>query len=159
MQILSAEKMRAWDEFTILHEPVRSIDLMERAAEKCVTWLLENGYEKRSFTIFCGKGNNGGDGMAIARMLSQKECPVLVYILEFGHLGTDDFQENLARLTDAELVIEEPGQSAGGPLFFLAYQGMNDRPLQAGLAALYTRAAPELTFVAPHCLPGTAAPA
>jgi len=63
-----------------------------------LTWLEKNGYLDRSFSIYCSKGNNGGDGLALARMLSALACPVTVYILEFGHIGTEDFQVNLARL-------------------------------------------------------------
>jgi len=98
MEILSAEQIRAWDEYTMQHEPIASIDLMERAAASCHTWLEKNGYIGRHFAIYCGKGNNGGDGLALARMLSEAECSVTVYILEFGFKGTDDFQINLARL-------------------------------------------------------------
>ncbi|HMI60011.1 MAG TPA: NAD(P)H-hydrate epimerase, partial [Puia sp.] len=98
MEIFSAEQIRAWDAYTISHEPISSIDLMERAASTCLNWLEKNGYLSRSFSIFCSKGNNGGDGLALARMLSGLDCPVTVYILEFGHIGTEDFQVNLARL-------------------------------------------------------------
>ena len=98
MKILSAEQIREWDQYTIRHEPISSIELMERAAGECVGWFEENDLLTNGFTIFCGKGNNGGDGLAIARMLSQKDCLVSVYILEFGHLGTSDFQINLERL-------------------------------------------------------------
>lgn len=98
MEILSAGQIRAWDEYTKEHEPISSIDLMERAAASCLGWLETNGYLGRAFSIYCGKGNNGGDGLALARMLSLQDCPVTVHILEFGHLGTDDFQANLARL-------------------------------------------------------------
>lgn len=105
MEILSAEQIRAWDEYTIANEPISSIDLMERAALKCVDWLQNNGYEYASFTIFCGKGNNGGDGLAIARILSEKKCFVKVYILESGHEGTEDFQINFARLHQTSVQI------------------------------------------------------
>ena len=98
MKILSAEEIRSWDQYTILHEPIASIDLMERAATKCTDWLIEQFPGAPSFGIFCGKGNNGGDGLAIARMLMEKKFSVTIYILEFGHKGTDDFQTNLARL-------------------------------------------------------------
>lgn len=98
MKILNAEQIRAWDQYTIEHEPTASIDLMERAAAKCFEWLEENSWFVHSFSIFCGKGNNGGDGLAIARMLAVQGCTVAVNILEFGHRGTDDFQANLARL-------------------------------------------------------------
>ncbi len=98
MKILNAEQIRAWDQYTIEHEPITSLDLMERAATKCVEWLEENNWFVHSFIIFCGKGNNGGDGLAIARMLAGRGCTVSVNILEFGHKGTDDFQSNLAKL-------------------------------------------------------------
>jgi ADP-dependent NAD(P)H-hydrate dehydratase / NAD(P)H-hydrate epimerase len=98
MEILSAEQIRAWDAYTMQHEPIASIDLMERAAASCYSWLESQNYIGRSFSIYCGKGNNGGDGLALARMLSDADCSVTVYILEFGFLGTDDFQINLARL-------------------------------------------------------------
>jgi ADP-dependent NAD(P)H-hydrate dehydratase / NAD(P)H-hydrate epimerase len=98
MKVLSAEDIRLWDQYTIDHEPISSINLMERAAGKCVEWLLQQYPDAASFGIFCGKGNNGGDGLAIARMLMLNNFPVTIYILEFGHKGTDDFQINLARL-------------------------------------------------------------
>ena len=98
MKILKADQIRSWDQYTMEHEPVASIDLMERAAAKCFEWLDDNGWFVHSFAIFCGKGNNGGDGLAIARMLADRSSKVSVYILEFGHKGTEDFQTNLARL-------------------------------------------------------------
>jgi NAD(P)H-hydrate epimerase len=98
MKILSAEEIRLWDQYTFQHEPIASIDLMERAAGKCIEWLEQNEPTNSCYNIFCGKGNNGGDGLAIARMLAVKNYTVAVYILEFGHKGTDDFQKNLARL-------------------------------------------------------------
>ena len=98
MKILKADQIRSWDQYTIGHEPIASIDLMERAATKCFDWLDDNGWFVHSFAVFCGKGNNGGDGLAIARMLANRGCKVSVYILEFGHKGTEDFQTNLAKL-------------------------------------------------------------
>ncbi len=105
MQILVAEQVRAWDEFTIQHEPVTSVDLMERAASAFYNWLLLHGYRGRSFTVFCGKGNNGGDGLVIARLLALSGHIVTVNILEFGHKGTGDFQVNLARLHETSVTI------------------------------------------------------
>ncbi len=98
MKIFTAEQVRAWDQFTITHEPISSIELMERAATACTDWLLRQYPEQASYTIYCGKGNNGGDGLAIARLLLEKGLTVTIYILEFGYRGTDDFQQNLSRL-------------------------------------------------------------
>jgi ADP-dependent NAD(P)H-hydrate dehydratase / NAD(P)H-hydrate epimerase len=98
VKIFTSEQIRAWDAYTIKHEPIASIDLMERAAGKCTDWLLLNIPDKYHFKIFCGKGNNGGDGLVIARLLHQNKKTVDVYVLEFGKPGTDDFQTNLQRL-------------------------------------------------------------
>lgn len=98
MKVLTAEEIRQWDQFTIANEPVSSLDLMERAAAKCAEWILENFRVLDTVCIFCGKGNNGGDGLVIARLLAEQNITVFVNILEFGHKGTDDFQANLARL-------------------------------------------------------------
>ncbi len=112
MKIFSAPQIKKWDAFTIANEPIASIDLMERTAKKCQRWLLENNYKEKHFHIFCGKGNNGGDGLAIARLLMQDHCNVTVYILESGNEGTVDFQTNLERLHQCSSdihFIQSPG--------------------------------------------------
>ena len=98
MQLLTAPQIHQWDAYTIEHEPVTSIDLMERAAQRCTDFIIEQNFPAAGIKIFCGKGNNGGDGLAIARQLIEAGYGPLVYILEFGAKGTDDFQENLHRL-------------------------------------------------------------
>lgn len=105
MELYTAEQIRRWDQFTIENEPVASIDLMERAASRCVEWLVQHGLHKKGFLIFCGKGNNGGDGLAIARLLIQRGTPVEVHILEFGKKGSPDFQANLLRLHELPVDI------------------------------------------------------
>jgi ADP-dependent NAD(P)H-hydrate dehydratase / NAD(P)H-hydrate epimerase len=98
MKVLSSNEIRLWDQFTIENEPIASIDLMERAAKACVHWIEEYCPPGNRFVVFCGKGNNGGDGLAIARILAARQYQVNVFILEFGHKGTSDFQTNLAGL-------------------------------------------------------------
>ena len=105
MKIFSAAQIKKWDSFTIQNEPIPSIDLMERAATACYRWLIENISSEKHFRIFCGKGNNGGDGLAIARLLIRNNFAVTVYILEFGKIGSDDFQTNLARLHECSTDI------------------------------------------------------
>ncbi|MFN5334660.1 MAG: NAD(P)H-hydrate dehydratase [Bacteroidota bacterium] len=95
MNIYNSDQIKAWDTFTIEHEPIASIDLMERAAMACTEWIIHSPYVNKSFHIFCGKGNNGGDGLAIARLLIQLNKEVDVYILEHGAPGTPEFQTNL----------------------------------------------------------------
>lgn len=98
MKIFNAGQIRAWDRFTIENEPIASLDLMERAATRCVEWLEKNRYAGKQFFVFCGKGNNGGDGLAIARMLKEKNHDVKVFIAESENKSTDDFQTNCERL-------------------------------------------------------------
>ena len=69
MKLLSAQQLRAADQFTIANERIASLDLMERAARGCVNWLNLNFPELGAVAVFCGTGNNGGDGLAIARLL------------------------------------------------------------------------------------------
>ena len=96
--VLNAQKIREWDQFTIAYEPITSVDLMERAATKCVEWIEKQNWQRKTFKIFCGKGNNGGDGLAIARLLYELGYNISIYILEFGKPGSPDFQTNLQRL-------------------------------------------------------------
>ncbi len=105
MYILSSAQIRQWDVFTIKNEPVSSIDLMERAAAACLNWLQTHHYLSHPFVIFCGKGNNGGDGLSLARMLRAKQHIVTVYMLETGQAGTPDFEVNLQRLKNTGVEI------------------------------------------------------
>ncbi|MFN9379674.1 MAG: NAD(P)H-hydrate epimerase, partial [Bacteroidota bacterium] len=94
---MNASQIRAWDAFTIEHEPIKSIDLMERAALACFHWLEMRDLTSRFFQIFCGKGNNGGDGLALGRILLQAGARVDIYFLSSENTGTADFQCNLLR--------------------------------------------------------------
>lgn len=98
MKILSSQQQREADQYTILIEPIRSIDLMERAAQRCVDWLISKYPQGTVFQIFCGVGNNGGDGLAIARMLGQNKYAVNCHILRFSDNSSADFDTNYARL-------------------------------------------------------------
>ena len=97
MKIFSAKQIRQWDQYTIAHEPIASLDLMERAATACFEWIKKNCDLTSTFTIFCGTGNNGGDGLAIARMLQEAKIKVKVYILKSDKLSAD-CSTNLNRL-------------------------------------------------------------
>ncbi|MEP7277755.1 MAG: NAD(P)H-hydrate dehydratase [Bacteroidota bacterium] len=105
MLILSARQIHDWDLYTMRNKPISSVDLMEIAATRCFQWLLQNGYRQQPFHFFCGKGNNGGDGLAIARMLAVKGIKVNVFIIEMGQQGTTDFQANLSRLHQTDAAI------------------------------------------------------
>jgi len=97
MKIFSIKQIQQWDDYTINQEPIDSIDLMERASYACFKWINAKFTSTNSYTIFCGTGNNGGDGLAIARMLLLAGNSVNVYILE-GNNRNNNFEVNLAKL-------------------------------------------------------------
>lgn len=98
MKIFNVEQIRAMDAYTIAHEPITSINLMERASQAFVRWFSNQYVNTRPVAIFCGKGNNGGDGLAIARILSSCGYDVQVFIVEYTLHATDDFHQNFSRL-------------------------------------------------------------
>ncbi len=104
MNIYSAEQIRHWDQYTIKNEPVTSLDLMERAAAQCSAWIIEH-FAAHPFKIFCAKGNNGGDGLAIGRQLITAGLKAEIYILESGNPGSKDFQLNLERLHEMDVPV------------------------------------------------------
>ncbi len=98
MKILKAAQIRAADAYTIRHEPIASIDLMERAAQTFTDWCLTHlDFGEKAIVIYCGTGNNGGDGLAIARILSYKGFSVEVTVVHSEKPGAEDFKANLAR--------------------------------------------------------------
>ena len=104
MKILSARQIREADQHTIQNEPIASIDLMERAASRLFDTIQSIFTRDTSFAIFCGKGNNGGDGLALARMLSEFNYPVQVFIVEHSDSASEDFTENLKRLSQTSVI-------------------------------------------------------
>ncbi len=89
MKLLTSSQIKSWDQYTITHEPIGSHLLMERAATLCSDWLLQ--YWDKKYRIFCGKGNNGGDGLVIAGNLSRMGFEVELYIVEHTEKASDDF--------------------------------------------------------------------
>lgn len=98
-KIFDATQIRQWDAYTIAQEPIASIDLMERASDALTTRLLSLFFDN-DFIIFCGKGNNGGDGLAIARMLWLKGKNVKVFVIGYSTQASPDFLINYERLSD-----------------------------------------------------------
>lgn len=105
MKIFSSEQIKAWDMYTMEHEPVASTDLMERAARECTLWIIANTKFNQHIAIFCGSGNNGGDGLAIARLLAEQHRKVTVYLTEKGVHRSADNSINLNRLQEAKQEI------------------------------------------------------
>ncbi|RFZ91875.1 NAD(P)H-hydrate dehydratase [Mucilaginibacter conchicola] len=109
LPLLVAKQIREADAFTIAHEPISSIDLMERASKAFVRWFINHFQDKKqSITVYCGTGNNGGDGLAIARILADHHYKNLqVKITRFSDKVTDDFNANLQRLQQTSISVTE----------------------------------------------------
>lgn len=98
IKILTAPQIKDADNYTIQNEPISSIDLMERAANAFVSQFnIDFPNSTHPIHIICGNGNNGGDGLAIARILLQQKEEVKVYIFQAKKYA-DDFLINLIRL-------------------------------------------------------------
>ncbi len=94
-KILTIDQIRAADEYTIQHEPISSYLLMERASEAFVAAFMKVFPTKKRVRIFCGIGNNGGDGLAIGRLLNERGWEVWKYVVGDPGKGTEDFKKNL----------------------------------------------------------------
>ena len=108
IKIFSTSQTREADQYTIEQEPVCSIDLMERAAMAFTSMFVSTYSAESSIHIFCGYGNNGGDGLAIARLLLQKSYPVTVYLLADSQNYSADLQINLSRFREIKSAAIHP---------------------------------------------------
>lgn len=90
MKIFPSSSIKKLDAYTIEHEPIASIDLMERAAQALTKAITNRWNPETPVTIFAGPGNNGGDALAIARMMAEKGYKIEVYLFNTkGELSPD----------------------------------------------------------------------
>ena len=141
MKIFTSAQIQELDKYTIEHEPIKSIDLMERAAKALTQAITDVWGPQMPVIIFAGFGNNGGDALAVARMLLDRGYDVKTYLS--GHLS-EDCATNKKRLEEryAKTFIEvtqefEPPQLDADKLVVdgLFGAGLN-RPLAGGFASL-----------------------
>ncbi|MBL7874909.1 MAG: NAD(P)H-hydrate dehydratase [Cyclobacteriaceae bacterium] len=116
MKILSADQIKAWDAFTIREEPIPSIDLMERACQAFTNWFVERYDATHKVGIVCGTGNNGGDGLGVARLLNDWHYGVKVWIVRGSGTESIDFVTNLKKL-DSKISVSEITSDADCELF------------------------------------------
>ena len=98
MKLLNVKQIRMADKYTIENEPVASLDLMERAALKVYQYINDNFSYNNDFYVFCGKGNNGGDGFALARLLHGHHYHVKAFFVFDDDKMSDDCRSNMLRL-------------------------------------------------------------
>jgi len=83
-KILSAQQIKWIDAYTIEHKPITSEALMEHASLQCVAAFLPYLSSRSIIHLFCGPGNNGGDGFVIGRILQKMGYDIRMYFLAFG---------------------------------------------------------------------------
>lgn len=100
MKILPVPLIRQADEYTIKNEPIADIDLMERASQACFKWVSSNFTTGIPIQVFCGTGNNGGDGLAVSRMLLQSGYNLKIYLTGPEEKMTPSCSTNFYRLPE-----------------------------------------------------------
>jgi ADP-dependent NAD(P)H-hydrate dehydratase / NAD(P)H-hydrate epimerase len=98
MKIFLCEQIHSIDDYTVRYEPITSIDLMERAATSVLKWLKRKFRRTEKFLIFAGPGNNGGDGLALARLLIKDRYNVEIYSVDISTKKSGLWELNNHRL-------------------------------------------------------------
>ena len=145
MKIFTAAQIHELDKYTIENEPIESIDLMERAAKALTRAIMDEYNSLMPVIVFAGPGNNGGDALAVARMLAENNYTVTVYLFNVNGKLSNDCAVNKVRLMDNRRVknfIEvrqefDPPVLEEGMLIIdgIFGSGLN-KPLAGGFASL-----------------------
>ena len=144
MKILTSAQLKELAKYTIAHEPIPSIDLMERAAQALTDAIVRRWDSSYEIVVFAGPGNNGGDALAVARMLSKKNYRVEVFLFNTKGKLSEECQTNLERLkTCGSIYFTEISTQFDPPTLTekhlvidgLFGSGLN-KPLNCGFAAV-----------------------
>lgn len=152
MKIFTSSDIKKLDAYTIEHEPISSIDLMERAAQVLTTAITKRWGKETPFTVFAGPGNNGGDALAVARLMAEKGYEVEVFLFNpQGQLSADCKTNKELVETMSEIKYTEVSTQFAPPTLTeqhividgLFGSGLN-KPLSGGFAAVvkYINASP-----------------
>ncbi len=128
LKILTPHQTKELDAYTIQYRPIESIDLMESACHALLTWITERFDPSKKVGVVCGTGNNGGDGLGVARLLKDVGYTVKVWIVKGAVAESADFKINLDRLKDKLEPIYisdkvEPGWFTGSDILLDAIFG------------------------------------
>ena len=153
MKIFSSTQIHELDKYTIDHEPIKSIDLMERAASRIVAEIRHLCTAYNTIVVFAGPGNNGGDALAVARILASEGLKVKAWLFNTTGRLSADCKTNRDRLTGMKeldsftMVIDEfdPPTLDASTLVIDGLFGVGlNKPLTGGYASLvkYINASP-----------------
>ena len=145
MKIFTHSQIQELDKYTIEHEPIKSIDLMERSARAITQAITEKWMNDVPVVVFAGPGNNGGDALAVARMLTDQNYQVQTFLFNISDHLSEDCAANKERLRSTrgnDLLTEvtqefDPPRLEEGMLVIdgLFGSGLN-KPLAGGFASL-----------------------
>ena len=143
LNLITSAQMRLADAHTISTEPISSVNLMERASKAFISCFRNHFPDKNiSISVYCGTGNNGGDGLAIARLLKAEDYQnINVKIARFSDHSTSDFDNNFTRIKEASVDFTElkpqtfPQENAEILIDALLGSGLN-KPLTGAYADL-----------------------
>ena len=144
MKILSSAQLKELDKYTIIHEPIASIDLMERAARALTEAIVQRWDKSFDIVVFAGPGNNGGDALAVARMLSKKGYRVEVFLFNTKGKLSEECQTNLDRLktcgsiyfTEISTQFDPPNLTEKHLVIDGLFGSGLNKPLNGGFAAV-----------------------
>lgn len=105
MKLFPVEQLRQWDQRTISEQYESSTALMEVAAKACAEKLVSKA-PSPLYVFFCGTGNNGGDGLVMARMLTEQDLQVVVLVVGDPAKGSNDFRANLQLSIHGDLPLK-----------------------------------------------------
>lgn len=144
MKVFTGSQLKELDRYTIKHEPIESIDLMERAAVGIVKQIQLRFNKERHITVFAGPGNNGGDALAVARLLLQSGWTVDTYLFNIGGKTSPDCETNKKRLiktkqskfTEITSEFDPPKLTADDIIIDGLFGTGLNKPLNGGFASL-----------------------
>ena len=145
MKIFTRAQIHELDTYTIEHEPIRSIDLMERAAKALTKAISEEWTNQTPIVVFAGPGNNGGDALAVARMLAEQDYKIAVYLFNIYNQLSADCAINKQRIIDSRRIksfneitvnFDPPSLDAGTLVIDGLFGSGLNKPLAGGFASL-----------------------
>ena len=145
MKIFTSAQIHELDKYTITHEPIKSIDLMERTSKAITEAIMSRWTTMTPVVVFAGPGNNGGDALAVARMLANQGYNVSVYLFNISGKLSDDCAANRQRVHDCKRIkgfmevttkFDPPELSADTLVVDGLFGSGINKPLAGGFAAL-----------------------
>lgn len=104
MKIFTGTQIHELDKYTIENEPIASIDLMERAGRALTHAITDIWSNRTPIVVFAGPGNNGGDALAVARILSELDYNIRIYLFNVHGSLSEDCAVNKQRIIDSKRI-------------------------------------------------------